>query len=148
MTGDCIDCLEWHQGDDLPAGLDPAAAGTHIGMFLTWIILNDCTSEAHEDDHAEALEAVQSRTLTGRGYLMDKCGGNLRDTDLGEDAQLFAKEYYGSNAEGHSPYLEDYERTLAAGLPSIYHVQDGWDNYDLLAPVIDAAYERWTASQQ
>lgn len=142
-----IDNMEWHQGPDLPAGLDPAAAGTHIGMFMAWVILNNCTSETHEDDHPEALEAVHERQQTGRDFLVAKCGGVLNDTDLDEDAQQFAKEYYASDASGNSPYLEDYERTLAGGLPSIYHVQDGWVNYDLLAPVIDAAFGRWRATQ-
>lgn len=143
-----IDSIDWHQGGDLPADLDPSAAATHIGMFFAWVILNDVVSEKHADDHAEALEAVHDRSLTGRAYLLQNCAGTLNDDDLDDDAQAFAKAYYGADAaSGSSPYLEDYEHTLAAGLPSIYHVQDAWDNYDLLAPVIDAAYERWRAEQ-
>ncbi|XWX01293.1 hypothetical protein V2A60_009319 [Cordyceps javanica] len=158
-----IDRAEWHQGDDLPADLDPAAAGTHIGMFLAWAVLRDLTSAAHETAHADALAAVRARaaqTTPGR-YLAAQCGGSLADDDLAEEAQQFAREYYVSAdadadaAAGHGGqddhdvvagsvvYLDDYERTLAAGLPSLYHVHDSWDNYDLLAPVLDAAFEAW-----
>ncbi|TQV90040.1 hypothetical protein IF1G_11293 [Cordyceps javanica] len=161
-----IDRAEWHQGDDLPADLDPAAAGTHIGMFLAWAVLRDLTSAAHETAHADALAAVRARaaqTTPGR-YLAAQCGGSLADDDLAEEAQQFAREYYisadaatgrdGQDDEnnngdddvvvvGSGVYLDDYERTLAAGLPSLYHVHDSWDNYDLLAPVLDAAFEAW-----
>lgn len=143
-----IDSMDWHQGEDFPPDLDPRAAGTHIGMFLTWLILNNFINADHEDENSDALEAVHARAITGRAYLIDRCHRVLQDQDVDEDTHAFAIEYYGTRGDdGGSTYLEEYERTLAAGLPSIYHVQDAWDNYDLLAPVLDAAYARWKQKQ-
>ena len=35
------------------------------------------------------------------------------------------------------------EMTIAKNLPTVYHVKDTWQNYDLLKPVIDKRYEDW-----
>lgn len=143
-----IDSIEWHQGSDLPSDLPSDAAGTHIGIFLAWIIINGHAGEKHAEDNGDALDSVYDRKITGSAFLRKQCNGELNDDDLDQDGQRFAKYYYAADADGSSPYLEDYERTLAAGLPSIYHVQDVWENYDLLVPVMDAAYECWRTNEK
>lgn len=34
-------------------------------------------------------------------------------------------------------YLEDYEKTLAQDLPSLYYVEDTWENFDKISIVIE-----------
>jgi hypothetical protein len=43
----------------------------------------------------------------------------------------------------HGSYVKDYDRVLAKGLPSLYHVADRWDNFDKLRPVLDKRFEEW-----
>ncbi len=40
-------------------------------------------------------------------------------------------------------FHRDYEATLGAALASRYHVEDSWDSYDALAPVIMRSYMDW-----
>jgi hypothetical protein len=40
-------------------------------------------------------------------------------------------------------YRKDYQRTLASALPSFYHVEDSWDNFEKMSEVITSRYEEW-----
>jgi hypothetical protein len=55
---------------------------------------------------------------------------------LSEEGNRFALAYYEPGT-----YFKDYESTLAKNLPSIYHVADNWENFDLLSKVIDLRYD-------
>ena len=39
--------------------------------------------------------------------------------------------------------MADYEDVLGDDLPSLYHVEDTWANFDRLAPVLDARLAEW-----
>ena len=139
-----IDRMDWHYGGNFPADLPGACGGTHIGMFLAWIILHDMIGQDHRDDSESELQAVRERRMTGRDFLISQCDEKFWDSDLDEEGLAFTSAYYsGSGGNAYGPYLGDYERLLAAGLPSTYHVEDTWKNYDRLAPTIDAAYLSW-----
>ena len=42
-------------------------------------------------------------------------------------------------------FLADYEEVLGKGLPSLYHVEDTWENYERLRERIDSRYAAWRA---
>lgn len=143
-----IDRADWHSGGDFPADLPPDNGGTHIGMFLAWIIHNDLQGEFHNEESPEDLEAVRARRMTGREFLFRACDGKFRQDDLSEEGNEFAAAYYsGEGGEGYGAYIEDYERVLAAELRSIYDVEDTWANYDAIAPVISSRYADWRAAR-
>jgi hypothetical protein len=50
----------------------------------------------------------------------------------------FTRDYYDTDC-----YIGDYEAVLGGSLPTLYHVEDSWENYDKLAPVIDQRFSRW-----
>jgi hypothetical protein len=143
-----IDRMDWHYGGDFPAGLDDVCGGTHIGMFLAWIILHDLVGDEHREDSAEELAAVRERRMTGREFLIRQCDEKFWDADLNHEGLPFTKAYYVGEDTSYGDYLRDYEPLLAQGLPSAYHVQDSWENYDRLAPAIDSAYRHWKAARQ
>jgi hypothetical protein len=58
-----------------------------------------------------------------------------------DEADAFFSAYLDPDGGG---YWTDYG-ALAAGLPSRYHVPDGWPSYDSIAPSIDASFARWRA---
>jgi len=142
-----IDRMDWHYGGEFPKGLDNACGGTHIGMFLAWIILHDLVGEDHLADSSDELEAVRERRMTGRDFLIQQCDEKFWDSDLNEEGLGFTKAYYVGEDKSYGGYSEDYGRMLTFALPSAYHVRDTWENYDRLAPAIDAAYQRWKAAQ-
>ena len=39
-------------------------------------------------------------------------------------------------------FLKDYESAFP-GLPTMYHVEDNWANYDVLKPLIDERFAAW-----
>jgi len=137
------DRADWHYGADYPEDLPPENGGTHIGMFLAWAILNSLEGEEHHADCPGSLLAVRARQMTGREFLFRECDEKFWDVDLNDEGNAFAKHYYAASEGKGGLYFEDYERVLTSDLPSIYHVEDSWDNYDKLAPVISQRFDEW-----
>jgi hypothetical protein len=143
-----IDRADWHSGGDFPADLPPENGGAHIGMFLAWIIHNGLEGEFHNQESSADLEAVRARRMTGREFLFQACDGKFWDEDLCAEGNAFAAAYYsGAGGKGYGAFIEDYERALAFGLPSTYHVEDTWANYDTIEPVISGYHIKWRAAR-
>jgi quinol monooxygenase YgiN len=62
---------------------------------------------------------------------------------LNAEGNAFAKLYYDVTAEQGCLYFDDYERTLVGDLPSLYYVEDTWQNYDRIAEVISQRFDEW-----
>lgn len=139
-----IDRMDWHYGGEYPQDLPTENGGTHIGFYLAWIINNHLEGEDHQDESADELAAVRKRTLSGREFLINMCDEKFWDQDLNEEGRAFTAHYYHTEPGG---YFDDYERILAQDLPSVYHVKDSWENYDKLAPAINAAWQQWKAQR-
>lgn len=137
------DKADWHYGGDFPEGVPDENGGTHIGMFLAWAIMNGLEGELHREESPEALFAVRARQMTGREFLFQECDEKFWDIDLNGEANEFAQYYY----DGQSQYFEDYETTLAEGLPTMYHVENTWENYDRIATVIDRRFADWKSNR-
>lgn len=103
-------------------------------------------SLVHHDKNGEQyLQKVREREITGRDFLFKQNDGKFLKYDLNKEGFAFTKYYYG----GKSPiYLTDYENILAKGLPSIYHVQDTWQNYDKIAHIISERYSEWKSNDK
>jgi len=142
-----IDRADWHYGGDYPKELPNENGGTHIGMFLAWIILNNLEGDLHREDSVESLAAVRARTMTGRDFLFSMCDERFWNDDLNDEGLAFALSYYsGPEGKGYGQYIDDYERTLGKELPSIYHIENSWENFDKLEPIITKAYTNWKKS--
>jgi hypothetical protein len=141
-----IDRADWHYGGNYPKELSPENGGTHIGMFLAWIILNNLEGSELKDYAQDSLRAVRTRQMTGREFLFKECDEKLIESDLNDEGNAFAAWYY-SRPDDSMPYVADYADALANDLPTVYHVADTWENYDKVAPVISAAYAEWKATQ-
>ena len=134
-----IDRIDWHSGaENFPNDLPPEAGGTHIGMFIAWVINNNLEGELHQTDSTESVGKVKSRQMTGTEFLIKECDEKFWEDDLSPEGLEFAKYYYESNA-----YYGDYEAALVTTEPTLYHVQDTWENYDKLSSYIDSAFKKW-----
>ncbi len=139
-----VDKAKWHyEAENYPDELDEDCAATHIGMFLAWAVLHGLVGDELREDSNEAIDALCSRRITGREFLIDECDGCLGEGDLNDEGKGFAASYYTSEAPTEERYLLDYSECLAENVESIYHVEDSWENYDRLAPVIDRAFADW-----
>ena len=139
-----IDRIDWHSGGDFPDNLPEVNGGTHIGMYLAWIINNNLIGQMHRDDSADAIQKVLSRQMTGRDFLVDMCDEKFWDEDLNEEGIAFTNYYYQSDStDTFKNFVDDYCDVLAQDVESIYEIEDTWENYDKLKPLIDKKYSDW-----
>lgn len=129
--------MDWHYCGDFPDGLPDENGGTHIGMYLAWIINNHLQGELHNEESVEALQDVRNRKITGRDFLIEECDEKFCDEDLNDEGLAFTEIYYSEQ------YFDDYAEIFGNNLPSIYHVESSWENYDKIAPVIDKRFREW-----
>ena len=123
----------YHQGATsfLTKRLNPHNGGTHIGMYLAWVILNRLESFQLRQAAASPVEEVRSKQMSGRDFLFSHCEGKLTSDALNKEAQAFTAVYY------EAEYLRDYEDILVAKATATYMVEDSWANYERLAVVMD-----------
>ena len=140
------DRADWHYGGDFPKGQPNEAGGVHIGMFLAWAIMNHLEGEdfAEAPDSEAALEAVRNRQMTGCQFLFSECDEKFSEGTLNDEGEAFVADYY---AAEDAAYFDDYEKALAKNLPTMYHVEDSWANYDVLARVLDRRFKAWRRKQ-
>jgi hypothetical protein len=133
-----IDRAEWHYGGDFPQELPAENGGTHIGMYLAWIIQRGLGSATLKKHAGEKLRWVLERKITGRQLLFTELDQKFFAALLTKMGKEFTRDYYETHV-----YIDDYESVLGGDLPTLYHVEDSWTNYDKLAPVIDQRFSRW-----
>lgn len=138
-----IDRADWHYGGDFLEELQEENGGTHIGMYLTWIIENNLIGQMHIEDSKEGINAVKERRITGRDFLFDYCDGKFWEDDLSDQGLKFTNYYYHDKAGEMGLFIEDYYDILASEYETIYHVPNTWENYDMFSVKISEAYNNW-----
>ncbi|PWV53507.1 hypothetical protein [Chitinophaga sp. S165] len=141
----------WHYEEVYSAGLPPENASTHIGIFLTWCILNNQTSDGLNEDFEDDILLVKSRELTGGDFLINNLTERLLSADLTDAGNGFAADYYRSGngdsefTKQFSGYINDYKRILAPTIRNgnAYKVENSWSNYDMISVVIDQRFQEW-----
>jgi hypothetical protein len=137
-----IDRADWHYGGQYPEELPPENGGTHIGMYLTWVLSRGLGSDELETHVGARLPALRRREITGRDLLFKELDEKFFASLLSEEGQAFTADYYESDR-----YVEDYADVLATELESVYHVKDSWENYDRIAPRLDERLADWRSSR-
>lgn len=132
------DRADWHYGGDYPQDLPAENGGTHIGMFLAWAATAGLIGEFHIEESAEDLGRLRSREVTGCQFLFSACDEKFWEEDLNEEGNAFAKDYYATDL-----YFGDYTDALGARYASLYHVEDTWENFDRLRPILDQRLSEW-----
>ncbi|OXA81073.1 hypothetical protein SAMN05444397_109218 [Flavobacterium aquidurense] len=133
-----IDRIDWHQTEDFPENVPLENGGTHIGMYLNWIIENNLIGEIHLTESASLLEDVKAKKITGRDFLIKCCDGKFWAEDLNEIGLKFTEDYYSSDK-----YFGDYANNLDSNQDSIYEYENSWENYEKIGFVIDKRFKEW-----
>ena len=115
-------------------------AGNHIGLFLRWIIDNNL--EGEEADEADCGK-VRAGQMSGAEYLLMNCDGKLWDEDIKESSLPFVEEYYNGNQ-----YFDDYCQCCIPDGKLLYEVISDENDYQLLRPRIDEAYQNFLSKKQ
>ncbi|MCO6175380.1 hypothetical protein NHF50_10025 [Flavobacterium sp. NRK F10] len=135
------DRIDWHTGSNYPKELPFQNGGTHIGMFLTWIINNNLISSMHLENSKKSIEKVKAREMTGTQFLIKECDGKLWSEDLNKEGNSFAHFYY-ANEKDYGQYIDDYANVFNK-YETLFHVEDNWGNYEKIEPVITKMYNEW-----
>jgi len=134
------DDASYHYGGNFPKDLPAEAGATHTGMFVAWALLTGLAGQIHTVEFPEELQALRSRSVTPGQFFLDTCDGKFTDEDLSNEGNAFAQEYFDFE---RGAYIKEYGGLLAKGLPSEYHVQDTWANFDRLRPMLDNKLAEW-----
>jgi hypothetical protein len=139
------DDASWHYGGDFPQDLAPEAGGTHIGIFVTWAMLNGLAGPIHTEDFPEELSRLKNREFTPGAWFLVTCDEKFTDEDLNDEGNDFARSYY-ADEDGlkvTSPnFLTDYEATFPE-VAHLYRIPDTWETYDKFAPTISRRFIKW-----
>lgn len=141
------DDASWHYQGDYPADLPDKASATHIGMFLSWMVINDLTSEELEEDAEDEIVDLKERAITGAGFVLSMLDEAMTDQEFSKTGNAFALAYY-QGLENDSRYIDDYSEAFGVDEHSLYRVDDTWDNYDKLSHLIDARFKTWNEMGQ
>ncbi|MDO4878130.1 MAG: hypothetical protein Q3966_02400 [Neisseria sp.] len=141
-----IDRIDWHyEADGFPDGAPDRQAGAHIGFFLAWAFSRGFAGEGHLEDDGDELADLAARRISGTDFLIRMCDGKLWDEDFNEEGAAFAQDYYANHnsafAREYGCYLQDYGRVFAEY--GDYCVEDGWENFDRLTPLLDERLAQW-----
>ena len=138
-----IDKGDWHfLAEAFPKDAPQEKAGTHMGMYLAWIINNDLIGELHSDECVAEIGMVKERITTGRTFLINECDFCLGDEDFNDEGLAFTLYYY-SDDRTVKQYLMDYAEMFIKEPMTFWDVDDTWENYDKIRPVIDERYRSW-----
>lgn len=122
---------------NFPETLPIEQAYVHIGMYLGWIIENDLYSEFFEDEAGTSIFRFKRREISCT-ILSELWDGYLGHELFDRTGNMFTYYYYGGGL-----YRRDYEKMLVGKLPSLYHVNDSWENYEKMVAQIDQRYAEW-----
>ena len=139
-TYDVYDKAKYHYGGSFPEELDDFQGFVHTGMFICWLIDNDLLDEEFFEDGIEDIKRVKNRELTGAQFYEIWMDGVFAIEEVSELGNRFALHYFDFDT---GMYVNDYENILAKQLPTLFHVQDSWENYEKIRKVIDSRFAEW-----
>jgi len=151
-----IDRMDWHYEGDYPQDLPAENGGTHIGLYLAWAFDRGLYAEEHLEDWPDELEQLKSREITGLDFLIIACDGKLIEDDFNEKGCSFTLNYYDwqpqsdFNRQLGCCYMQDYcdvfnahAKSQGFEYPSVYHVENTWENFERLKPLLDRRFNQW-----
>jgi hypothetical protein len=109
-------------------------------MYVGWLIDNNLLDEDSFTDSKEAINEFKNKHMTGPQFYETQLDGVLLMDDISETGNRFSFNYFDFDT---GQYLNDYEATLVKELPSLYHVQDTWENYEKIKRVMDNRFSEW-----
>jgi len=112
-------------------------------MYIAWIINNGLASRKLEKYAGKSLPLLRNRKITGRVLLFCELDEKFFDSLLTKEGKEFTRDYYETQS-----YYTDYDEVLGGSLPTTYHVEDSWENYDRIAGVIDQRFATWRAGEK
>ena len=131
------DNAKQHFLGNFPENLPIEQAYVHIGMYLGWVIDMGLYSEYFEDEASNQIFRFKRREISCT-ILSEIWEGYLDHQYFNKPGNMFTYYYYAGGL-----YHADYQQILVQSLPSIYHVNDSWDNYEKLKQRMSMRWQDW-----
>jgi hypothetical protein len=122
---------------NFPASLPIEQAYVHIGIYLGWVIETQLYSEYFEDEASNQIFRFKRREISCT-ILSEIWDGYLGNELFNSIGNMFTYYYYGGGI-----YRSDYDELLVKNLPSLYHVEDTWENYNIMKTRIGMRLQDW-----
>ncbi|OFY63703.1 MAG: hypothetical protein A3H98_05750 [Bacteroidetes bacterium RIFCSPLOWO2_02_FULL_36_8] len=138
MNFETFDKAKWHLGGDFPAELNPHQAYIHTGFYIGWLVRNSLISDEFKKESKEYIQKFLAKKITAVELYEDQLDGVFNSNDLNDAGFRFTKSYFDFEK---GQYLKDYEETLAVNLPTLFNVQNTWENFEKICKFLDKRYK-------
>jgi hypothetical protein len=122
---------------NFPRALPIEQAYVHIGIYLGWIIDQELYSDYFEDEASNQIFRFKREEISCT-ILSEIWDGYLGHELFNQQGNMFTYYYYAGGI-----YRADYEELLVKDLPSIYHVDDTWENFEKMSLRITSRFKDW-----
>ncbi len=122
---------------NFPDNLPIEQAYVHIGIYLGWVIDHELFSEYFAEEASTEIYRFKRRELSC-ALISEIWDGYLGYELFNKQGNMFTYYYYGGGI-----YNKDYHDLLVVNLPSIYHVKDSWNNFEIMGKKIDERFAEW-----
>jgi hypothetical protein len=136
------DLAKNHFLGDFPASLPIEKAYLHIGIYMGWIIDHTLYSEYFEEEASTEIYRFRRREIECI-ILAEIWNGALSHELFCDEANLFTFYYYAGGL-----FKKDYIEVLVKGHKTLYHVEDTWENYELISNRITERFKEWKTLTQ
>lgn len=133
-----FDKAKWHFGGDFPIELNPYQAYIHTGFYIGWLVRNNLISDEFKAESKEYIQKFLDKKITSVKLYEEQLDGVFSSNDVNDLGFRFTKSYFDFEK---GQYLKDYEEILATNLPTLFNVQDTWENFEKICNVIDKRYQ-------
>ncbi|HVG14990.1 MAG TPA: hypothetical protein VM935_08515 [Chitinophagaceae bacterium] len=133
------DKAKWHTEGEFPAHLAKSCAYTHTAFFIGWIVMNNLASDDFKESFEVEINSLILKQFTPVQLYM-ALDGVFTSEELNNEGRHFTDFYFDFEK---GSYLEDYEKDIAKGLPSLYHVDANWGNFDRTFVIISKRYSQY-----
>ncbi len=111
----------------------------HTGLYLGWLVESELLDEEFLDDFGEDIPKFLSKEITAP-ELFALWDGALFDDMLNEEGNRFSQYYFDFET---GEYINDYMTIVAKDLPSEFHVENSWDNYNVVKKMVTERFYEW-----
>ena len=140
LDTEIFDKAKWHLDGDYPIDLQPYQSYVPTGFYFGWLVLNNLISKEFRSESKEALQHFLEKKITCVKLYQDQLDGVFTSNDVNEKGLNFTRTYFDFEK---GQYLTDYEQTLALDCPTLFHVQDTWENFEKICSAIDLRYQQF-----
>lgn len=123
-----------------PAALPIEKAYLHIGIYLGWIIDNQMYSDYFEEEASTEIYRFSRREIDCI-ILAEIWDGALCQELFSVEANMFTYYYYAGGI-----FKKDYLEVLVEKDETIYHVQDSWENFEVISKRISKRFKDWKSN--